>query len=381
MYSMSQKKTFLIVALILAFGIYNTIQSKPEILTKREALLAATTRPLNLFTVPSLPILKITAPAFSIIPLEKLPTYQGKKLPQNELELVKDRISDKLPLKTVTTNPIAEGLMSFKNQLLNAEDAAINIYCSQKVGNQRKVITGSGVLIHKDGTVLTNAHVAQYPLIADGDNSVVCMARSGQIPTKTYSVKTVFISPEWSVVNAPHIKTGGTEQTGEHDFALLQISSADDISALPMPINTDVLPTGSKIQLVSYPADTLATNPKALLTRQKDSLSLLSYYSLGHSQADAITTSPTHLAQRGSSGGLIADQNNKLIGIVSIVTHVTGSNVKQIRGISTSHINNSLSKYINNGLIKASNEGSAEILKYFNTNYRVNLTNLFKKYL
>lgn len=381
MYPMSQEKTFLLIALILALGIYSTLQSEPRILTKRDTLSAAATKPLNLFTIPSLPILKITAPAFNVIPLEKLPTYQGKKLPQNELELVKDRVLDKLPLRTGTTNPIAEGLLGFKNQLLNAEDAAVNIYCSQRVGNQRKVITGSGVLIHKDGTVLTNAHVAQYPLIADSDNSVVCMARSGQIPSKIYSVKTVFISPEWSAVNAPYIKTGGTEQTGEHDFALLQISSSEGLSTLPMPINMETLPTGSKIQLVSYPADILATNPKATLTRQKDNLSLISYYSLGHTQADAITTSPTTLAQRGSSGGLIADQNNKLIGIVSIVTHVTGSNVKQIRGISTSHINNSLSKYINNGLIKASNEGSAEILKYFNTNYRANLTNLFKKYL
>ena len=379
--NMNHRFSTLVVFSLLGIGFISTINSKFEILDKRSTLFAAASKPLNLFTIPSLPILKITAPAFSVIPLEKLPTYQGKKLPQNELELQKERIFDKKPFQVITTNPIAETLTTFKTKLLSAEDAAVNIFCSQKIGKLRKTITGSGVLINKDGTVLTNAHVAQYPLIADSDTSVVCIARTGLNSGKTYSVKTVFISPEWSAVNAPFIKTGGTEQTGEHDYALLQIQSSGDMSALPMPINLEPVSVGSNIQIVTYPADILLSKPGTTLTRQKDTVSLLSYYSLGHSAKDALSTSATHLAQKGSSGGIIADTDNKLIGIVSIVTHVTGSSDKQIRGISTAHINTSLSRYIPNGLIKASNEGSKEILEYFNLNYRKNLTNLFKKHL
>ncbi len=379
---MHQKISIYIILTLILVGWHSVYNAKIEILSKRDTLSAAASRPLNLFTLPSLPILKITAPSFGIIPLEKLPTYQGKKLPQNEIELIKDRILDKKPIENVTTNPIAEGLTSFKNKLVNAEDAAINIYCSQKIGNLRKTITGSGVLIHKDGTVLTNAHVAQYPLIADSNNTVVCMARTGATASKTYTVKTVFISPEWSRLNAPYIKTGGTQQTGENDYALLQISDGKDaVSALPMPLNTSPLSPGSKIQLVSYPAGVLASNPKAQLSRQKDLVTLISYYTLGQSGTDAITTSETVLAQSGSSGGLIADTENRLVGIVSIVTHVTGSTLKQIRGISTGHVNTALSKHVTNGLIKASNEGSKEILEYFNQNYRVQLTNLFKKHI
>ncbi|MBU3669040.1 MAG: trypsin-like peptidase domain-containing protein [Candidatus Taylorbacteria bacterium] len=335
----------------------------------------------NLFTIPSLPLFNLKAPAFSIIPLEKLPTYQIKKLPQNTLELIQDRISHTAPSPIKTTNTIAETLSTFKDSSRNVENAAVNIFCSQRIGKQRRTITGSGVLIHKDGTVLTNAHVAQYPLLSDSDKNIVCIARSGLKAEKTYGVKTMFISPEWSFKNAPYIKSGGTTQTGEHDYALLKLISSENIDITPLTLSFSGTNVGDKVQLVSYPADVLAVNPQSALTRQKDNLTLLSYYSLGLSQKDAFSTNETTLAQRGSSGGLVANMENQLLGIVSIVTHVTGSTQKQIRGITVNHINDAISVHVKDGLIQASNEGSLRIANYFDTSYRAELTSLFAKYL
>lgn len=332
----------------------------------------------NFFAIPRLPLFYLTAPGFSIIPLEKLPTYQIKKLPENNQQLVTDRVSH-TSTTTNTTNPLSNALNSFKPIITKVEDASVNIFCSQRIGNQRKMITGSGVLIHKDGTVLTNAHVAQYPLVADTNKNVVCMARTGANVENTYSVRTVFISPEWSTKNAPYINTGGTTQTGEHDYALLKITGDLGNLSTPIPLTVNAESKGSLLQLVSYPASTLAQSGK--IQRQKDSPSLLTYYSLGYTDQDAFTTSETKLAQHGSSGALVANQYNQLVGIVSIITDSPTSSLKRINGITVLHVNQSISKYISDGLLKASNSGSESLSSYFDTNYRSNLTSLFNKYL
>jgi S1-C subfamily serine protease len=337
---------------------------------------------LNVFKAPSAPLLYLSAPVFKIVPLEKLPTYQIKKLPQNTDQLTQEKLFETTPSLYNKPNPITETLSNFKPKIRNPEDSAVNIFCSQKMGKLRKTITGSGVLINKDGTVLTNAHVAQYPLVSDKDTSVVCIARTGKQAEYIYKVKTVFISPEWSYLNASYINTGGTEQTGEADYAFLKIVTTEPIQATPMPISFESVSQNSQITLVAYPADILIKNINSILTRQKETLHLASYYRLNHDRQDAFETTESALAQKGSSGGLLANTSNDLLGIVSIVTSSQNNpSKKDIRAITSNHINKAISPYIQDGLIKASNEGSAYINAYFDQNLREKLTSLFIKNL
>ncbi len=230
------------------------------------------------------------------------------------------------------------------------EDSLVNIFCSQKIGNLRKTITGSGVLIDNEGTVLTNAHVAEYPLIADTDSRVVCIARTGSPALKSHSVKVLFISPEWINKYGAQIEKGFSE-TGESDYALLTITPFDKANDIGRPLAllpTDNIQTNSSVQALSYPADTLGTNgANSPLNIQKENLHIINplQFSGSSSQVDVFDTNQSILGQHGSSGGAIT-QDSKLIGL----------------------INRELAKY-NSSL---TNVGSLKNL--FNLSYRSNLT-------
>ncbi len=341
----------------------------------------------NVFTTESVFLFNLIAPEFKSIPLERLSTYQIKRLPTSTTEYI-EKTRESLKPTQSKPDSLSNALLHFRQGAVLAEDAAVNIFCSQKIGNKRKTMTGSGVLISEDGIVLTNAHVAQFPFVSETNTSVVCMARAGLHAENTFGLKTIFISPEWSYKNAAYINNGGTVQTGENDYALLKLISSNNSTGLkPIKISYDRITTPGQVTLVSYPANILATNINASLTRQKENLPLLSYYSLGLSQQDAFETGASNLAQHGSSGGLVANQNNDLIGIVSIITTINNStkpgtgNTFQIRGITTNHINTALSSYVKDGLIKVSQGDSKDISDFFNTNYRDSLSKLYSKYL
>ncbi len=393
-------------------GIYNNTHHNPIlgfVLNNNNESFQGATKPavektkavLNFFSIKAEPIFSLVAPDLKLIPLSKLSTYQGKQLPTslptnttsgtgNIGNTNKNLVdgSDSLSggsTPSVTPNPIQTALYTFKPKSKNPEDAVFNIFCSQKLGKLRKTITGSSVLINSDGTLLTNAHVAQFPLVAETDNSVVCIARSGLKAEKTYGVKAVFISPDWSKKNAPYINNGGTTQTGENDYAFLRLVTTDNLDITPVSISFNDASIGSDISLISYPADILAKNINATLTRQKESLQLLSYYSFntpGSGDDDALQTSNSQLAQHGSSGGLIIDSRENLIGIVSIITaSPTDASKMQIRAITPNHINRAISAYYSNGLQLISQNGSMYLGTYFDQNQRSALTSLFLKYL
>src|SRR5690349_10285815 len=68
-------------------------------------------------------------------------------------------------------------------------DATVNLYCRLKAGKQLLSASGSGVFISDRGVILTNAHVAQYFLLAGEKGRVTgwCSVRTGSRAKEAYT--------------------------------------------------------------------------------------------------------------------------------------------------------------------------------------------------
>lgn len=344
-------------------------------------------QPLNIFSLEPMSYLKLQAPIFNLLPL-----FFGTstKTPPNNNPLSHPPTQNLSQSLNQTSAPI------ISKKEVKPEDAIVNIFCSQKilvngkVSNKRRTVTGSGVLINKDGTVLTNAHVGQFPLLSEKNSNIVCLARYGN-PTKgSLSVRVSYISPEWVKEYGKYINTEGAPQTGKSDFALLKISlprsdikTEGSTSTLSPIVVQKVLPTqGETIYSVSYPADILGVKGvTAALPLQKEQLSLSKTYSLGVTPDDVIETSPSTSGQRGASGGAIVDQHGHLIGTITTIVNSSSPSKKIIRAMSIAHTDAELSKFSNTQLADVVNFGSSEVEKSFNSQYREYLTSLLNDYL
>lgn len=360
-----------------------------------------TGRTLNVFILEPLPIFQLSAPFFSALPLTKnqyLPTKPIAATTSigslfNGLTNTTPSTAIKSPIQTYTAiNPTLidkiqtniQTTTGIKPTTKKPQNSVVNIYCTQKIGSLRKTVTGTGILINADGTILTNAHVAQYPLVAEKNSSVICNVRTGQIAERPHSISTVFISPKWSAKNAPYINTGGTLQTGQSDFALLRIATTDlgRLGLKPVDISYSYPPTGTQVVITSYPVDVLASKPSTTLSMQTDSPTVIKADSFnGGNIVDIIETSPSRLGQRGSSGGLITSLN-EMIAMVTIVLEAQGPGQhKPIRAITPTHIHSELSEYVSGGLETISRTGSQSLQTKFALTDKVRLMELFNQYL
>ncbi len=198
------------VAVSTAFN--QAIETSGEFM--RAAVASANTsfkNPLNIFSLKPLQYLQITAPIFKLLPLTPaVPSTSPTSLTTPAANPTKNNIGN-LPLISPTkpdlknvidqaNTPAPTVLPSLLGKTSVPEHAVVNIFCSQKiiangkVTNQRRIITGSGILIHEDGTVLTNAHVGQFPLLSEKNPNIVCLARYGNPANGTIGMKVAFIS-------------------------------------------------------------------------------------------------------------------------------------------------------------------------------------------
>ncbi|MDE2021487.1 MAG: hypothetical protein KGI71_00985, partial [Patescibacteria group bacterium] len=102
--------------------------------------------------------------------------------------------------------------------------ALVNIICYVPAGSGLHSISGSGVFIDPKGIILTNAHIAQYFLLAD--RGVSCVVRSGSPAVSRYTAALAYISPSWIHTNASVLTQASPSGTGEYDFALLAINKS-----------------------------------------------------------------------------------------------------------------------------------------------------------
>lgn len=238
----------------------------------------------------------------------------------------------------------------------SARAALVNIFCTTKSGGSLNPISGSGVIITKNGVVLTNAHVAQYFLLRDYvvTNNVDCRIRTGSPAKNTYRAELLYLPPAWINANASQIIAQTGMGTGENDYAFLRITSPIDVSK-PLPeifpaltMTTDSPTRTEPVLLAGYPAGflsgiTIEMNLyiSTVLTQITE---VFTFNDLG--EADVISFGGSVVAQAGSSGGaVVRRQDGALQGIIATQTEAADSkstDTRDLHAITLGHIDRAL---------------------------------------
>jgi S1-C subfamily serine protease len=246
-------------------------------------------------------------------------------------------------------NPYSSEPKSEAELYTTARAAIVNIYCQSS--SQLGSISGSGVVIDPRGVILTNAHVAQYMLLAtDSRLRMECFIRTGSPSQNRYKADVLFLPAAWIAEHAGDIAANRPKGTGEHDYALLAIASTIDGSPLPapfpyLPVDTreTIAFTGDKVLLAGYPAEFAIQGsrgttlyPTSVFTRIGELLTF------GERSVDLISLGGAVLAQSGSSGGAVVNGWGLLVGIISTTSDGATTAERELRAITLSYIDRDL---------------------------------------
>ncbi len=220
--------------------------------------------------------------------------------------------------------------------------ALVNIMCYAPVGSGLHSILGSGIFIDPKGIILTDAHVAQYFLLAD--HGVTCAVRTGSPAVDRYEAALVYISPAWIHANANVLTQSAPIGTGQYDFALLAVAKSATNAPLPatfpsVPLAETPPVPGTPVVIASYGAQFLQTNqiqsdlfPTIVFGSVKD------VFTFAVNSADVIALGGSAAAQEGSSGGGVVDANGTLIGSITTSTIEGATDTRSLYAITASYI-------------------------------------------
>ncbi len=242
-------------------------------------------------------------------------------------------------------NPYPTPPFDFETVNTRSRGALVNILCLPHSGALRP-ISGSGVLIDPRGVILTNAHVAQYVLLAESNRfSISCTVRTGS-PARVLSMpRILYMPPSWVRAHAKDILSPRPVGTGAHDYALLSIGTALDT---PLPERFPFLPidsreaigfSGDQVLTASYPAEFLGG-----LTTQSGLYPVTSIATIGQlltigtKTVDVVSLGGIIAAQSGSSGGPVVNQWGYIIGIITTTSEGATTAQRDLRAVTLSYI-------------------------------------------
>jgi S1-C subfamily serine protease len=251
---------------------------------------------------------------------------------------------------TTTPDPVSPTslLQSPVNQL--ARRSIVNVTCRVQDDHTIRTTSGSGILIDKRGVVLTNAHVAYLYLLAGNDpnEDISCAVRTGNPASTTYQAVPLYISEAWIHDNARNIAEDEFYGTGEHDYALLAITSpastgTPSFPALPLNSAPGTPTVASEVLVIAYPAEFLrGEDIRHDLYLTSDIGKVENQFTFMRTSPDLVTISGTILAQRGASGGAVVTKEGKLSGLVVTSTDAPDLKDRQLGAITISYINRDL---------------------------------------
>ena len=231
--------------------------------------------------------------------------------------------------------------------------ALVNIFCATSGGSFQST-SGSGVIIDPRGIILTNAHVAQYVLLAQSSRTdLSCFVRYGAPAQALWEAEVLYIPPVWVGEHAADITNANPTGTGEHDYALLRITrSAGDLSAAPEPIRIPSLPFDTR-EAIAFPSDFVlaASYPSEFIGGTAPYFNLFPVSSIAPigelltfeaRSVDLISLSGVAEAQSGSSGGPVVNAWGYLVGIITTTSEGATTADRELRAITLSYINRDL---------------------------------------
>ena len=239
----------------------------------------------------------------------------------------------------------------------SARESLVNILCTTENSGYFNPISGSGIIIDKKGVILTNAHIAQYFLLRDyiKKDFVTCSIRMGSPSQPLYKAEPLYISEEWITNNYQNITQQNYSENGESDYAFLLITETinnenkllNEFPRTDYDTEENTIEVGANVLLAGYPAGFLGG-----ITIQKDLnitttiKQIKKLYTFSEQTLDLISLGGSVLAQKGSSGGAVVNNQNKLIGLIVTTTESKLTQERDLRAITLAHINRDLQKQI-----------------------------------
>jgi S1-C subfamily serine protease len=303
-------------------------------------------RKLNVATIQKTTQIQVGVP---ILPLKEIFSTTTITQVQKTKEVAKPQEKNIFDIiNTIPTfTPSAQKPSS--SPITRVQNSIGNVFCTTQNGNSVSVVTGSAVIVNSLGVAVTNAHVAQYPLIekyfkANQGKTMNCFGRIGSPATGNYKIDILYISPNWVRKNARNIVDPNFRETGEDDLAIIRFVPSTSKTFTHTNISEDNLRATSPIYIGSYPALELRQKGinSALYGRyEQNTIRQIDYYV---SSKPIFETEQSSMGQAGSSGGGIFDSAGNLAGTIALIIQNSNTSNPYIRGLTISHINKTLAE-------------------------------------
>ena len=256
-------------------------------------------------------------------------------------------VQEPVPAAT-STPPALSGNAALDAAATALRAALVNIMCYATAGSNLHSISGSGVFIDSKGIIITDAHVAQYFLLAD--RGVSCTIRTGSPAADAYKAALIYISPAWVHANPSVLIQATPTGTGEYDFAFLAVTKS--ATAAPLPASFPSLPVAALPPAVSAPVVIASFGAQFLQSSQIQSDlfptivfgSVKDVFTFGTNTVDVLALGGSAAAQEGSSGGGVADASGSLVGMITTSTVSGATATRSLSAITASYIRSEYSR-------------------------------------